>query len=469
MKRIKTGLLYLHVIIGFSNVSFAQSTITGTFITLANKSITLEGFNGFQTYIIDSGQVDENGYFSLHYADKDYGMGYLKSEDDKPFMLILGGEDIALEGEALSVPQSIEILKGEENQLFGRYASEHPRREQALSAWDYLYRIYSQDSLFSIHAKPLEAIEQEKERIKAEDQAFLDALDNQSYVSWFLPVRKLVSSVSTIAQYRTEEIPGAIVAFRQLDYTDRRMYKSGLLRDALDAHIWLIENSGRSLDSVFIELNISIDLMVENLLADEDKLNEITDYLFNLLELRSLFAASEYLALKILNEVSCTIDASLASKLESYRAMKKGNIAPEIKILGDVLAPGYARQQIPENLDQITTEYTLLVFGASWCPNCSAELGEIVSKYATWKSHGVEVVFVSLDTEKSAFEAYVKDFPFISFTDYQKWETQAAQDYHVFATPTLFLLDSNRKIILRPNSARHMDAWVDWVLVQGNG
>jgi thiol-disulfide isomerase/thioredoxin len=315
----------------------------------------------------------------------------------------------------------------------------------------------------------LEAIWQEKQRIKAEDQAFLDALDQQTYVSWFLPVRKLVSSVSTIAQYRTEEIPGTIAAFRQLDYTDPRMYKSGLLRDALDAHIWLIENSGRSLDSVFIEMNISIDHMIDNLLADEEKLNEITDYLFNLLEQRSLFAASEYLALKVLNEVSCTIDASLASKLESYRAMKKGNTAPEISIQGDVLAPEYAGQQIPVSLQQITTEYTLVVFGASWCPNCPGELREIAGKYAAWKSHGVEVVFVSLDTEKAAFEAYVKDFPFISFTDYHKWESQAAQDYHVFATPTMFLLNSNRKIILRPNSARHMDAWVDWVLVQGNG
>jgi hypothetical protein len=192
--------------------ALAQSTITGTFPSLASKRVSLEGFNGFQTYIIDSGQVDENGIFSLQYAAKDYGMGYLKSEEDKPFILILGGEDIVLKGEAFSMPQSIEILKGEENQLFGRYASEHPRREQALSAWDYLHRIYSQDSLFSIHAKPLEAIGQEKQRIKAEDQAFLDALDQQTYVSWFLPVRKLVSSVSTIAQYRTEEIPGTIAA-----------------------------------------------------------------------------------------------------------------------------------------------------------------------------------------------------------------------------------------------------------------
>jgi hypothetical protein len=45
-------------------------------------------------------------------------------------------------------------------------------------------------------------------------------------VSWFLPTRKLVSSVSAVAQYRTEEIPATFAAFRNLDYSDQRLYKS---------------------------------------------------------------------------------------------------------------------------------------------------------------------------------------------------------------------------------------------------
>ena len=42
------------------------------------------------------------------------------------------------------------------------------------------------------------------------------------------------------------------------------------------------------------------------------------------------------------------------------------------------------------------------------------------------------------------------------------------KDYYIFSTPTMFLLDSKREIILRPNSVNQMDAWVDWYLVQGN-
>ncbi len=116
-------------------------------------------------------------------------------------------------------------------------------------------------------------------------------------------MRKLVSSVAMIAQYPTEEISATMTAFRNLDYTDNRLYKRGLLKEVIESHYRLIENSGRSLDSVFIEINISTDLMMKNLRSNEKKLNEITEYLFCYLEQHSLYKASEYLALKVLTQI----------------------------------------------------------------------------------------------------------------------------------------------------------------------
>ena len=351
---------------------------------------------------------------------------------------------------------------------FGQYASEHPRREQALSAWDYLQKIYDQDSLFAVHPEAVQAIIHEKKRIKAEDSLFLAGLDQDAYVSWYLPLRKRISSVSTVAQYRTEEIPATIAAFRNMDYTDPRLYKSGLLADLIDSHFWLIENSGRSLDSVFIEMNRSIDILVENLLPDEQKLNEISDHLFKLLEKRSLFRSSEYLALKLLNEQGCTLNNDLANQLEHYRAMKIGNTASDFAFEGDVLSPENNQDKLPARLSDIKSKYKLLVFGASWCPACPTELAQIAASYKKWKSQGVNVVFISLDEDKAAFKEFAGRFPFTSVCDYKKWESPAAKDYHIFATPTMYLLDENNEIILRPNSASHADSWVEWVLVQGN-
>ena len=464
--QIKTIVLIKVILITTLRV-FSQN-ISGNLSLFSNKTIRLEGFNGLNSYLISSASSDEKGNFKLTYAKSDYGVGYLIAEDKKPLFVILSGEDIEIVGDALSAVETIHIVKGQENLWFEQYAKEHPKREQALSAWIYLEQIYVADSLFLIQKTPSKAIQLEKQRIRKEDNEFLAKLPMSSYVSWFLPKRKLVSSVSTVAQYRPKEIPSAIAAFRALDYSDPRLYKSGLFKDAIESHFWLLENSGKSLDSVFIEMKLSIDAMMVHLIKDEKKLNEVTDYLFDLLERQSLFQASEYLALKALNETSCTLNSDLAKQLETYRAMKKGNTAPEILFTSNILAPNYANKKLPEKLTDLKNKYTVVVFGASWCPKCKEELPEIAKQYQKWNANSVEVVFVSLDEDRAAYQAFAKDFPFISTCDFKKWESKMAKDYYVFGTPTMFLIDQNRKIILRPTSVKQMDAWVDWYLVQSN-
>ena len=441
-------------------VASAQHSITGNFPPLAGQEVRLVGFKGFGVYTIDSTKVSEQGVFTLNYADKDNGMGYVSAADNKAYFVVLANENIQLKGEVFSLPESVVTISGKENQLFVQYATQHPKREQALSAWVYLQNIYGTDSLFAKQKAARSDINKEMLRIKQEDFVFLNRLDNGSYISWYLPVRKLISSVSTVAQYLTQEIPATVAAFRKLDNTDRRLYKSGLFKDVVDSHFWLLENMGQPLDTVYKEMHISIDFILANLSKNENRLNEITKYLFHLLESRSLYRASEYLALKVLTQNSCTVNDDLAKQLESYRAMKTGNTAPDIVFSGAAIKSG-SELQTPQRLSDIQADYKVVIFGASWCPKCSEELSQLLPLYEKWRSKGVEVVFVSLDTDKAAFKNFADAFPFISSCDYKKWETQAAKDYYVFASPTLFLLDHNQKIILRPVSVKHVDAWVD--------
>ena len=460
-------LRYIIILVLFALTQpvFSQS-VGGTIKRSANQPIRLEGFNGLKTHLISQTETDGSGHFQLPYSASDYGVGYLISSDAKPFFVILSGEDIVIEGLTLSDANSINILKGQENQWFAQYATEHPRREQALNAWNYLEKMYWSDSLFTSQQKAIQAISSEKQRIKDEDSRFLSSLPSESYVRWYLPTRKMISAVPVVAQYRPEEIQSTIAAFRKMDYTNPRLYKSGLFKDAIESHFWLLENSGKPLDSVFAEMKLSIDAMMRFLVRDEKKLNEVTDFLFDLLERHSLFRASEYLALKVLNEVSCTIDGNLARQLETYRAMKKGNTAPDIHFESGILLHPSAQQT--QRLSDIKSKYTLVVFGAGWCPKCREDIPEIAGLYPKWKAQDVEVVFISLDDDKAMFMDMAAKLPFISYSDLKKWKSPVAEAYYIFATPSMFLLDSKREILLRPNSVKQVDAWVDWFLVQGN-
>ena len=445
----------------FSISGYAQNSINGNLSQLKSQTIRLVGFNGFGIYTIDSTQVNGQGDFKLTFSDKDSGMGYLTAADNKPYFVVLAKEQIQIKGEVLSAAEGIVVLSGNENKAFVNYAKEHAKREQALSAWDYLQKIYLGDALFLSQKTTQASIASEIQRIKKQDAAFLTNLPASSYVSWYLPVRKLISSVSVVAQYKTEEIPATIAAFRNINYADPRLYKSGLLKDALESHYWLLENRGLALDTIFKDMNVSTDFLLKSVSKNEGLYNEITKYLFDYFEKHSLYQSAEYLALKALNQKTVSLNSNLSKQLESYRIMKKGNIAPDILFTGDVFKNGLAING-PARLSELSAKYKVVIFGASWCPACSEEMAQLLPLYKKWNAKGIEVVFVSLDTDKKAFQEYSSVMPFISTCDYKKWDTQAAKDYYVSSSPTIYLLGKNNEIILRPQWIKAIDTWVDY-------
>jgi thiol-disulfide isomerase/thioredoxin len=449
------------LVLFFSFQGYSQQTISGNFPSLKNQTIRLMGFNGMSTYAIDSTLVSETGSFTLQYSLKDLGMGYISADDNKPYFTVLEKQAVELKGESLSVPESITIIKGTENKVFATYANAHAKREQTLSAWEYLQKIYQGEALFSNQKTIHQSINSEIKRIGKEDLDFLSKLPSSSYAHWYLPIRKLISSVSTVAQYRTQEIPATIAAFRKIDYADPRLYKSGLLKDAFESQYWLLENRGLPLDTIYKDMNVSTDVILKSIAKNEQLYNEITKYLFDYFEKHSLFQASEYLAIKTLTQNSCTLNNSLANQLESYRAMKVGKTAPDILFTGDVVKNGLAIAS-PSRLSDLNSKYKVVIFGASWCTACSEELAQLFPLYSKWKEKGLEVVFISLDTDKTAFQNYTNVLPFISYCDYQQWNTKAAKDYYVSSSPTIYLLDKNNKIILRPRFIKAIDSWIDY-------
>lgn len=451
----------------YGSAMFAQQgyQLQGSFSAHANQSVILTGFNGLQAYQLDSVRASANGAFVLKYPTTYHGMAIVSAGPQQSHVLVLEPGGVQLLGSALADKATLVVQRGIENLRFNQYAVEHNKREQALSAWDYLQTMYVQDSLFRTQAGLAASIRQEVQRIKAEDSSFLAALPANSYVKWYLPNRALVSSAQMLAQYRVAEVPAATAAFRAIDFSDPRWQTSGIMREAIEKHVWLIENSAGQLDAVYASLNQSTDQLISRLRQHPAVLNTVTDYLFDYLEERSLFGAAEYLALRVLNDNACEMNEKVGSKLESYRKMKKGSLAPDIAFGPFTLAPSGGS---PKKLSDIRDPYTLVVFAAGWCPHCTGMAPELAAKYAAWKQLGIEVVLVSLDETESAFAAFAGSLPFIRTTDYKKWEGTAAKNYHVYATPTMFLLNAKREILLKPVSVAQLDAWVDWYLVKGN-
>jgi peroxiredoxin len=279
-------------------------------------------------------------------------------------------------------------------------------------------------------------------------------------ISLFSLVVLKTTAQNTYVNTSPKEIQSSKNPFLNINYSNSQIYSSGLIYDIIEKKFWAIQKSGLDEATRYKEMVASVDIILDSVKKNEKVYIDLTKYLFQYFEKYSLFNASEYIALKALSQKEVILNTTLAFKLESYRKMKVGNRAPNFELVGDVFKNGSALITAV-HLSDIKAKYKLIIFGGSWCNQCREEMIQLLPRYNNWKAKGVEVIFVSLDTDKKEFENFITPFPFYSACDYKKWDTQAAKDYYVSSSPTIFLLDSNNKIILRPPTVASLDSWLE--------
>ena len=103
----------------------------------------------------------------------------------------------------------------------------------------------------------------------------------------------------------------------------------------------------------------------------------------------------------------------------------------------------------PFTLSSLRGKYVLVDFWASWCVPCRAENPNVVKAYAELKDKNFEIVGVSLDQGKEAWEAAVKKdgLPWIHVSDLKGWKNEVAMLYGVNSVPQNLLIDPQGMII----------------------
>ncbi len=443
----------------FSCSVMGQATLSGHFPVFAGKSIYLVGFDGFNEWLIDSTVVSADGTFDLKYTSKP-SMALLSVDERNSCILALGDEAIHLNGADLADVQHFNVINGIETQKVHQFLSEFGERTQALNGWYYMRKMYQNEKSHLHNVEAIASMSAEIERLTDLENTFFRSIAEYEFTYHYLHMRRLIHSVMPVLEFRFGEAPNLLQEYRTIDYADDKLWKSGLLSDMIQSHFYLLENMGGSIQQVYEEMTHSIDLILDQLSHNSPRFNAATNHLFLYLEQRNLFRASEYLALRILDMESCSVDSDFAKQLEFYRKLQIGNKAPDFVFTGDVYRNG-TWSSTTFNLKDVKTNYKILVFGASWCPKCVNELQEIIAHYPQWKTYGAELVFVSLDDEPELFKNFVRDIPGISLCDYAQWEGVSVKNYHVFATPTIFLLDANHNILLRPFSVYQLNTWFE--------
>ncbi len=132
---------------------------------------------------------------------------------------------------------------------------------------------------------------------------------------------------------------------------------------------------------------------------------------------------------------------------------------PDLKYAADMLkkgtpAPDFTLSDIngkPVSIKDFLGKKVVLVFWASWCPDCRAEVPELKAMHAAADPEKVAFVSVSFDRTEEAWRNYVQEneLPGVQLFDASGKKDSAVGDaYHIKWIPALYLIDEKGQIQL---------------------
>jgi thiol-disulfide isomerase/thioredoxin len=319
--------------------------------------------------------------------------------------------ELGYEAKLMSVyPQLYPKREGEEHELMGLYNSLQRERESYMDSITQLYPdLYAVRIMNAFRAPRIQGELSHLQRIDTLKECYFDlaAIDDP------------------------ELLHAPVYTFKLIDYLS--LYQDFSL-------------AKEEQEEAFIE---AVDWIMVNVSNNEELRSFVLEFLLDGFEMLDMEAVQMHIADNYLDE-ACESDVVelVLSRMEGYKRMTPGKLAPDF-VIRDVEGKN-------QQFSKLGHKYVLVLFWSSTCDACHSLMPELKDWYQDANNYDLEVVAISIDTSLANFEqSYQQLEPaWITARDPLGWHGKVSTDYHIYATPSLFLLDRERTILSRPASFR---------------
>ena len=438
-----------------TNINNEDNSIT---ISPPNIDVTVKGYNsgrvylvGYYTgnpYIVDSTTVNSAGNFTFE-SKEAYPAGYyfFNLPDNKTIQLLLDkDQEFNMKTDINDVANTMVIDGSIDNKLMYEEFIYADKVNTLIKAAQKKQKNYNESD------PNYKKLKEEIDSYVNDKKSYLNDIFNRYPDTFFtifkksgqnpelIDVRNPDGSVDTntqIALYRR-------AFFNNVDFSDSRLLYTPVISNKLDKYITSL--TAQNPDSIIL----SASELIEKVKNHPDYFNYFANWITlkyevgktNIMDAEAIhvFMIQSYFTYDLAFWSDSTTIYRLQTRASEMEASLVGKKGPNI----------ISKNQNGEtkSLYEITSPYIIVFMYSPDCEHCQKEIPKLVSFHKEWKSKGVSVFAIALDTQKEEWENLITKNKMNDWTNvYDPSNKSIYKKYYVDITPELYILNADRTII----------------------
>jgi len=417
---------------------------------LSSETAILYSLSGETQTYVDSQSTISKGLFQFNLNQQHSGFYRLSFDNTKRVDFIYDNEEIEIETDANHIFDSLKVYKSESNTIYYEFVKLNKDYKTKAELLQLILANYPQTDNY---------YQSTKEKLIQIQKAYL----------YFVNITAQTNPNSFVARYVKstqlpvfeDEIPFEeqllYLKTHALDnvnfYDDGLIYSDALTNKTIE-YLTYYRNPQLPLELLEKEFMAAVDSILNKAKVNEIVYTHIVEYLLDGFKKFGFDNVINYIVENYVIKDDLCLDQKLTSaldrRIQQSKNFKVGNSVPNI------ILPDSSGSEI--ELNKIQSNQILIIFYASWCPHCQTLLPQIYDLYKNRKEKKLEVLAISIDTSRTDWLNFIRNnnLDWLNASDFKGWNGSAASDYYLYATPTLFLIDQNKKLILNSPSIEEL-------------
>jgi len=436
-------------------ITFCTKAQEVTFEILNSKgNAELFQLEGEKTDKIDSVFL-QNGIFQFSIKGKLSGFYRLQFDNKHWIDFINDGKDVELKTDYSNILDNLKVIESESNKLYYEFLKLNKAYKTKTELLQLILTRYPKDDEYYLttQKKLLEVQNDYKQFVTKTSQVDINSFIARYIKSAQLPEINGTLSIKEQLDYLKKH------SLDNVDFNDDEMIYSNLFTNKSIEYLTYYRNPQLSKPLLEKEFIKAVDTLLTKARINDIVYQHITDYLVDGFTKFGFDNIIDYIITNyVLVDDLCLneeTENSIQNRVNQAKLFKVGETVPNIII------PNTSGKSI--DLSEIKSNKTLILFYASWCTHCQTMIPEIKDIYDNSSRETLEVLAISLDTNNEEWHNFIDDngLKWLNASDLKGWDCQAAELYYIYATPTMFLIDKDMKIIAKPLTIEELKLEID--------